>query len=610
MMYSLRTKLTSVFVLLGLVPVVVLGVVAYRAVTQSGLAAASDLSVALISRERAALEQFVDNQTAALFEFRLGYSVKSVPSREDQVVLLEKLLEENEYVIEASFAHTTGEVLAKVSRVQNLGAIDEANVYANVRNLESFSQARKGTTYYGPVYQTLEGPHMSVAAPVRNSGGDIVMVAMGEVSLAPLVASVADARLGKTGYLYVVDSDGVIVASRDASMLGKDVGSDSWTREVLAGNAKNGLGKDDRRTGLFGEEVLAAGQSTPKFGNGAVVAEWPVADALATSRQLQRNIAGFAAVGVIAVFVLAWLVGRKILVPLQQLKLGAETIGSGKLDYKINISTGDEIEMLGSVFNRMGTDLQKLEQLKMMKVKAEALAASLKKEIELSKIKEDFIKNTSHQLRTPLSIIRWNRDMLGQTKIDKDQKQMVEAMGAGMEELNVIVRDLIAVSDFGFNFKNSVWKEIDVAKLVEKMVGNHASNIEAKRIVVVKNIPKDVPRLFGNPLGIETLFDNLIDNAVTYTPEGGTITVGVSVRKTNFEFSIQDTGIGIPEKEQQSLFQQFFRATNAISMKNVGSGLGLVICKNIAEGHGGSIRFESKSGSGTTFFVSLPLKKV
>lgn len=107
---------------------------------------------------------------------------------------------------------------------------------------------------------------------------------------------------------------------------------------------------------------------------------------------------------------------------------------------------------------------------------------------------------------------------------------------------------------------------------------------------------------------IKQVVENLLENAINYTPKNGKIGIVLTNDKNNFKFRIFDTGVGITKKEQPKIFSKFFRATNARKLQSTGTGLGLYLCKNFIEGHQGKIWFESEEGKGTTFSFNIPLK--
>jgi signal transduction histidine kinase len=121
-------------------------------------------------------------------------------------------------------------------------------------------------------------------------------------------------------------------------------------------------------------------------------------------------------------------------------------------------------------------------------------------------------------------------------------------------------------------------------------------------------LPKKLPKVKIDPEKISLVIENLLDNAIRYNLVGGTITISLDLKNDEIEFSIEDSGIGIPESEKSNIFQKFFRASNALKKETEGSGLGLFVAKNIVEAHGGKIWFESEEGKGTTFHFTIPIK--
>jgi len=149
--------------------------------------------------------------------------------------------------------------------------------------------------------------------------------------------------------------------------------------------------------------------------------------------------------------------------------------------------------------------------------------------------------------------------------------------------------------------------EIDLGALLSEVVGRQKEVVKTKKIAFKTEIGGDLPKIYGSRVGMQKVFENLLDNTFTYTQEGGEVSLRLQCKGKDIWFTIKDTGIGIPDGDKPSIFSAFFRAGNSVEMKNVGTGLGLLICKNIIEGHGGKIWFESKRGEGTTFYFTLPL---
>ncbi|MEK7212374.1 MAG: sensor histidine kinase [Patescibacteria group bacterium] len=599
---SLRTRLAIAYAALGLVPLVLMGLLALRVITITYRQDVATMETQLLRQKAGEIKSFIDN-AIGLFEIRLGYEYASIPAEKELNLLLTGLLEENEFIEEAAFlGASSGEEVARISRTQKISRIQPQNL----RELPEFKIAMTGEKYFGPVNYSLDGPLITLAAPVKNSVGQVIMVLTGKINLTSLRNVMASARLGENGYVYLVDKVGTIIASADPDYIYRSVGGSPWIQGLLNGQEHKGLSADDERVGLLGVNSLTAGLNLENLGWG-LVAEWPKADAFAVVATIQREVLIFSFVVLIAVILLGWLAGRQILRPLAMLSAGAAKIGSGQFDYKIDITTRDELEALGEVMNRMGEDLKRLEELKAVEIRAEALAESLRKERELSKIKDEFITNTSHQLRTPLTIMNWNLEVLSGEIKDPEHKKLVDDFGTGLSQINAIVHDLLTVSEYGPGFKNKIVEKVDWGEILGKVVSTRDKAIKDKGAIYEQSVAPNLPEIKGNPIAMQTVLENLLDNAITYTSQGGKINVKIEPEAAGIKVSFSDSGIGIPEADKQSIFMQFFRAKNAINMKNVGTGLGLYICKNIVEGHGGKIGFESTEGKGTTVFITVPI---
>ncbi len=228
----------------------------------------------------------------------------------------------------------------------------------------------------------------------------------------------------------------------------------------------------------------------------------------------------------------------------------------------------------------------------------------------LNKMKSEFVSVASHQLRTPLSAIRWETELL-MTKLgkglDEKQKNGIEAINLLAIRMTRLVSDLLDVAriDQGrLILKKSCF---DLEKVVQETVHSLILLAKGKNInIVFKNNSTPVI-VVGDVEKLRLAIENLISNAIKYTDGRGK--VEVSVRKKNgfVIFSSKDNGVGIPEEQQSQVFNKFFRSDNAVKYQTEGTGLGLYIAKNIIEQSGGKIWFRSREGVGSIFSFSLPL---
>lgn len=228
----------------------------------------------------------------------------------------------------------------------------------------------------------------------------------------------------------------------------------------------------------------------------------------------------------------------------------------------------------------------------------------------LNKMKSEFVSVASHQLRTPLSAIRWETELL----LTKFGKGLSEKQKSGVETINLLairmtrlVSDLLDVAriDQGrLILKKSCF---DLEKIVQETVHSLIALAKGKSTNIIfkhSGIPVIV---VGDAEKLSLAIENLISNAIKYTDGKGK--VDVSIRKKNgfVIFSSKDNGVGIPEEQQSQVFNKFFRSDNAVKYQTEGTGLGLYIAKNIIEQSGGNIWFQSKEGIGSIFSFSLPL---
>jgi len=229
-------------------------------------------------------------------------------------------------------------------------------------------------------------------------------------------------------------------------------------------------------------------------------------------------------------------------------------------------------------------------------------------------MKTEFISVASHQMRTPLSAIKWVLRMLLDGDLGQLNNQQIEMLTKGYqtnERMILLINDLLNVSRIEEGRFQYRFVHMSIEEVVESVIQELFNLIKKRSIKFVYNVKKgEIPKLNFDPQKIRLVVQNLIDNAVKFTPPGGKVTVNLTSDGVDVDFSVTDSGVGIPTTQQNRIFSKFFRADNVVRMQTDGSGLGLFIVKNVIDNHHGRVWFESTEGKGTTFTFSLPIQVV
>jgi PAS domain S-box-containing protein len=232
------------------------------------------------------------------------------------------------------------------------------------------------------------------------------------------------------------------------------------------------------------------------------------------------------------------------------------------------------------------------------------------KEREVDRMKTEFISLASHQLRTPLSSIKWYTEMLlngDAGPLSADQTELAKSVSASSQIMSEIVGALLNISRMELGKITLNPKPTDLKELISFCVKEVEVKYREKKQVVSIEIPENLPQVPVDPELIKQVYLNLLTNAIKYTPEGGKIVISVAITDDKVLSTVGDSGYGIPKLQQDKIFKKFFRADNVVKKETDGTGLGLYLVKSIVESSKGKIWFESEEGKGTKFFFSLPL---
>jgi len=221
-----------------------------------------------------------------------------------------------------------------------------------------------------------------------------------------------------------------------------------------------------------------------------------------------------------------------------------------------------------------------------------------------------FMRKVAHELRAPLAAVSTNLKVLlegGLTASEEQRLRMLQRADQRIVLLLETVNDLLSLSRARLQKPSEDATSLRLQQVVGSVVALMRPQAEAAGVAVSVDAAEDAPPVVGNPYEIEELIGNLVSNAMKYTPRGGQITAAVEQRDDEVVVRVADTGIGIPADEMPRLFQEFHRCANARRSDIVGTGLGMVIVKTIADRHHAVLRVESEEGKGTTVEVAFPL---
>lgn len=538
---------------------------------------------------------FIDGKIAALNETArvVRFNESSAPA------LLGRLLKEHAEFNAVSLADRDLIEYLRVSRL----ALPEQGRLRTLSELNAFA-AGGDPVYIGSVRRSenLE-PLVSVAVPALFAGGDRQFL-FAELNLKVVSQRVSRFGAGRTGKVYIVDQEGTLIIDPNLSLVLKrpNLSDRAVVHDVIASG-------DEVR---FATHLNEQGIAVEASGIFLSQVRWGVvSEQLAAETHALRNRIILLAIASLAIgfFLLATLVvnARKIVHINRRLReILRENYDSAKMLVRRDRD-------LTAVNTRLQDLLYELESVGKMLVRRdlELTRANARLE-ELDAIKSEFVSIAAHQLRTPLTGIRWSY----QTILDRDaasltqeQRRLLESgLGATMRMID-LVNDLLSVARieegrFGIRLRTQ-----SITPLLEQMAARYTGFGKEKGIKFLLVLPdgEAVPDLAFDEERIEFVLDNLMDNALKYTEPGGTVTVRALRESDRVRIEVQDTGVGIPPTQLSRVFTKFFRADNAIRLHTSGTGLGLYVAKNIIEKHDGVIEVTSKEGTGSTFAFTLPI---
>jgi signal transduction histidine kinase len=342
-----------------------------------------------------------------------------------------------------------------------------------------------------------------------------------------------------------------------------------------------------------------------------------------TQRALNWNRAILLSTAIVTVFlamVAAYVIVRYVIVkPLKHLRDVSDAISHGNTALRAEIRTGDEFEALAVAFNRMLRHLVTVQdELRQVNVnldnKVDELAQANMQLYEMNRIKSDFLATMSHELRTPLNSILGFSDVLGSIDaLDDKQKRYVENIQKSGRMLLEMINNILDLAKIESGKTELRLTEFRIEQIVGAQCDMARPLTEKKNIDLEIHLADDLPPLRQDQARVQQILNNLLSNAIKFTPEGGRITVSARCGPAeSIVLEVADTGVGIAEEDQQTVFEKFRQGKTALpggdamTREYSGTGLGLSIVRELCRLLGGEVSVESELGKGSVFTVTLP----
>jgi signal transduction histidine kinase len=235
---------------------------------------------------------------------------------------------------------------------------------------------------------------------------------------------------------------------------------------------------------------------------------------------------------------------------------------------------------------------------------------NVQREVRLARLKSDFVANVSHELKTPLALIRLFAETLelGRVASPERAREYYRVINKESNRLTQLINNILDFSRIEAGRKQYRFATVDVCRIVDEVLEAYRFPIEQQGFALEVVFAEDVPEIQGDSEALSQALLNLLNNAIKYSRDDKRIKVEVAEKDGRVLVSVADHGIGVAKADQKKIFEKFFRAEDSLVHETKGSGLGLALVSHIMEAHGGSVELQSAPGGGSTFTLVLPVK--
>lgn len=389
------------------------------------------------------------------------------------------------------------------------------------------------------------------------------------------------------GRLLLLDPEGQVVAdafaeAAEASLVGQTL------RDPLMEAALEGQQETSVRLLENAEWVMYAAVPVVHQGDiGAVLfVSTSLEDITASLTEVAGRMALYLGVSLLVVTAASLWMAHRLTLPLKSLSRAAERLGEGVLSERVSIDRGDELGSLGQTFNQMASQLEHLDSSR-----------------------RRFLGDASHEMRTPLGTIKiLVEGLLAQEAYDPEEtRRLLESIDAGTDRLAGLLESLLTLTHLEHAGKGArqTWEPVNLGDVAAQAAGDCGARAESQGITLQVNSTGDA-WILGDEEALYRAVLNLVDNALQYTPAGGSVAVTVRHRDDWLCVEVKDTGRGIRPEALPHVFERFYRPDQARTRKSGGFGLGLAIVEETVKLHGGQVRADSEPARGTTITLCFP----
>lgn len=478
-------------------------------------------------------------------------------------------------------------------------------------NQQYFIEASNGRLYVSDVYLTevTGSPEIIIANPIKKNN-TITGVMAARVGLEQLYGIIETVDIGTLGEVFIVNNKGEIIFHENRSrILHENVKNNFAVKEVTY--EKNGIAE---YVNYQGEPVLGSYYWLPLYRWGLIV-EMNRDEAYIEVLNLGRLTVAISLFAILGVILFTFFISKRITEPIKSLEDGAISLMEGNFQ-PIPISSKNEIGRLTEIFNQTAEELLEIRKRLEMKIdmtnkdleqKNKELVIANEELKKLDVLKSDFISLVSHELRTPLSAIRTSSEFLeSEENVDPGvQKEMLDNIIRNVDRQARLINDILDLTKIKAGRMEFRFEQVDFKYIAQVAIENIRPIARKNNITITEDIPDKLSTISADKEKLIIVLNNLLSNALKFTPDGGATHLSVKEYKDHIEIKVKDTGIGIEKEQLEKLFDKFYQVDNPSRRKIGGSGLGLSISSEIIKAHGSKIHVESEPGQGSTFYFRL-----